>query len=207
MKTTTKIAASTAAALLVPSLAFGYSSVQAAPTGPTPALSQALHQGHHNQGTNSPAAPVSPTAATDSSSFATRPMTPEAALKQLGERIKAKDIDGIIALHEKEAAIVDWDGSVVRGHVAIRKFYIEWFKSDPVLTVNPKQTTIAGGERIFGKVYLRTAAVMGDYSLTQNAADGTRETFTGDFCDTLEEQPDGSWLYVLDNPYPPHGGH
>ncbi|WP_435283918.1 YybH family protein [Streptomyces koelreuteriae] len=133
--------------------------------------------------------------------------TPDQLLQLLGERIKAKDVKGIIALHEPEAAIVNYDGSIIRGHKEIRAFYVEWFKSDPVLTVNPRQTVPAGGKRgLDGKVRNRTAAIMGDYHLEQNAADGTRESFTGNFCDTVQEQPDGTWLYVQDNPYPPHGG-
>lgn len=132
--------------------------------------------------------------------------TPAQLLELLGERIKAKDVDGIIALHESEAAIVDYDGSIIRGHKEIRAFYVEWFKSDPVLTVNPLQTTVAGGKRTGnGKVRGRTAAIMGKYALEQTGPDGTRESFTGDFCDTLQEQPNGTWLYVMDNPYPPHG--
>ncbi|MFD5337045.1 YybH family protein [Streptomyces hawaiiensis] len=134
------------------------------------------------------------------------PLTPAELLKLLGERIKTKDVDGIIALHEPEAAIVNYDGSIIRGHKEIRAFYIEWFKSDPVLTVNPRQTVLAGGKRTGDKVRDRTAAIMGDYSLEQNAPDGTREKFTGNFCDTVQEQPNGTWLYVQDNPYPPHGG-
>lgn len=134
--------------------------------------------------------------------------TPEKLLQLLGERIVAKDIDGIIALHEPEAAIVNWDGSVIRGRAAIRTFYVDWFKQDPVLKVNPQQTVIAGGTRgiLDKEVRNRTAAIMGDYSLEQTAADGTRESFTGNFCDTVQEQPNGTWLYVQDNPYPPHGG-
>ncbi|MFI7019193.1 YybH family protein [Streptomyces sp. NPDC050164] len=131
--------------------------------------------------------------------------TPAQLLEFLGERIKAKDVDGIIALHEPEAAIVDYDGSIVRGHKEIREFYVEWFKSDPVLTVNPRQTVLAGGKRTGEKVRGRTAAIMGDYSLEQTGPDGTRESFTGSFCDTVQEQPNGTWLYVQDNPYPPHG--
>lgn len=133
------------------------------------------------------------------------PRTPAELLQLLGERIKAKDVDGIIALHEPEAAIVNYDGSIIRGHKEIRAFYIEWFKSDPVLTVNPRQTVLAGGKRTGDRIRNRTAAIMGDYSLEQTAPDGTREKFTGNFCDTVQEQPNGTWLYVQDNPYPPHG--
>ncbi|MFF7313782.1 YybH family protein [Streptomyces sp. NPDC008137] len=131
--------------------------------------------------------------------------TPAELLQLLGERIKAKDVDGIIALHESEAAVVNYDGSIIRGHKEIRAFYVDWFKSDPVLTVNPRQTVLAGGKRTGDKVRNRTAAIMGDYSLEQTAPDGSREKFTGNFCDTVQEQPNGTWLYVQDNPYPPHG--
>ncbi|MFG2905288.1 YybH family protein [Kitasatospora sp. NPDC048286] len=132
--------------------------------------------------------------------------TPAQLLKILGERIKAKDVDGIVALQESEAAIVNYDKSVIRGRAAIRAFYVEWFKSDPVLTVNPKQTVIAGGKRAGGgTVRNRTASIMGEYTLEQTRADGTRESFSGNFCDTVQEQSNGTWLYVQDNPYPPHG--
>ncbi|MEU1005617.1 YybH family protein [Streptomyces tibetensis] len=131
--------------------------------------------------------------------------SPAELLQLLGERIKAKDVDGIVALQEPEAAIVNYDGSVIRGHKEIRAFYVDWFKSDPVLTVNPRQTVMAGGKRTGKQVRNRTAAIMGDYSLEQTAPDGTREKFTGNFCDTVQEQPNGTWLYVQDNPYPPHG--
>ncbi|GGT29962.1 YybH family protein [Streptomyces purpureus] len=165
--------------------------------------------------TESAAASTSPTAETpgdtetpaEATAARTGAKTPDELLKLLGERIKAKDVEGIIALHEREAAIVNYDGSIIRGHKEIRAFYVEWFNLDPVLVVNPRQTVLAGGKRTGdGKVRNRTAAIMGDYSLEQNAADGTRESFTGNFCDTVQEQPNGTWLYVQDNPYPPHGG-
>ncbi|WP_217245973.1 hypothetical protein [Streptomyces sp. AC602_WCS936] len=150
--------------------------------------------------------PANAAAKTKAGAWRAEATSPEQLLKLLGERIVAKDIDGIIALHEPEAAIVDWDGSIIRGHAAIRAFYIDWFDSNPVLTVNPRQTVVAGGWRGWdNKVRQRTAAIMGDYSLEQDAADGTRESFTGNFCDTVQEQLDGTWLYVQDNPYPPHG--
>lgn len=152
-------------------------------------------------------APVTPEVPAGNTGTRTAATTPAQLLHLLGERIRAKDIDGIVALQEPEAVIVNYDGSIIRGRKDIRAFYVEWFKSDPVLTVNPRQTVPAGGWRGWdGKVHARTAAIMGDYSLAQNAPDGTRVSFTGKFCDTVQEQLDGTWLYVQDNPYPPHGG-
>ncbi|WP_405588432.1 YybH family protein [Streptomyces sp. NBC_01092] len=153
-----------------------------------------------------PAAHTSTTTTTAADAGGTRaPKTPAELLQLLGERIVAKDVDGIIALHEPEAAIVNYDGSIIRGHKDIRAFYLDWFKSDPVLKVNPLQTVMAGGKRAGDKVRNRTAAIMGKYTLEQTAPDGTRESFSGNFCDTVQEQPNGTWLYVQDNPYPPHG--
>lgn len=133
--------------------------------------------------------------------------TPADLLRLLGERIKARDVDGIIALQEPEAAVVtDFKGTIVRGRADIRTFYLGWFKSDPVLTVNARQIVVAGGRgELSGVIGDRTASVMGDYTLEQTGDDGTRVKFSGNFCDTVHEQWDGTWLYVQDNPYPPHG--
>ena len=181
--------------------------VLAGPAGASPVASESISHhasahGHHAASQGAVAA--APVASSDTTSQPPRATDPEMALKLLGERIVAKDVDGIIALHVREAGIVDFDGTVVRGHEAIRAFYIEFFKSDPVLTVNPQQTVIAGGERRGGEVRNRLATVMGEYSLELTGPDGTRQSFTGSFCDVISEQPNGTWLYVHDNPYPPH---
>ncbi|WP_392423644.1 YybH family protein [Barrientosiimonas humi] len=134
--------------------------------------------------------------------------TPRQLLTLLGERIAAKDVDGIVALQEPNAAIIDWDLSVIRGRAAIRAFYVEWFKSNPVLTVTPQQIFVSGGQRQpDGSLLNRTGSIMGTYSLTQDKVGGGRETFTGNFCDIVRQQPSGTWLYLQDNPYPPHGNN
>lgn len=174
-----------------------------AASGNAEATNAAVQQ-HQHHGQISPAKGDSTAITAPADTNGRGATSPEALLKLLGERIVAKDLDGIVALQEPEAAIVDWDGSVIRGHKEIRAFYAEWFKSNPVLTVNPLQVVIAGGRRVGNKVKDRSASVMGDYTLEQDAPDGGREKFTGNFCDIVREQPDGTWLYVQDNPYPPH---
>ena len=169
----------------------------AAPTGTVVTRTQPHHPVAPTTGSS--AAEVPATAATLTNN------TPDNLLALLGKRIVKKDIDGIVALHEPTATLVNYDGSLITGRAAIRAFYLDWFKSDPVLTVNPKQTLVTGGQPAAGgKILNRTASIMGTYSLTQNAADGTRETFTGNFCDVVRQQPNGKWLYLQDNPYPPH---
>jgi ketosteroid isomerase-like protein len=131
--------------------------------------------------------------------------TPAELLQLLGERIVAKDLAGILALHEPTAAVVNWDGTVSKGKPAIRAMYIDWFNSNPVLLVNPQQTLITGGQpNGSGNLLNRTASIMGDYTLEQDMPDGTRVLYRGNFCDIVRQQPDGTWLYLQDNPYPPH---
>lgn len=165
----------------------------------------ALHD-NHAPATSSSDAPVLVNVPDAKKPAKPKATSPEQLLSMLGEYIVAKDVDGVISLQEPEAAIVDFDLTVIRGHDAIRAFYVEWFKSSPVLNVNPLQTVMAGGTRVgnSGKLRNRSASVMGDYTLEQDAGDGTRISFAGNFCDIVREQQDGTWLYVQDNPYPPH---
>jgi ketosteroid isomerase-like protein len=163
--------------------------------------------GHVHPGHTTTATPTPTTIPADTSEPGSRPRTPEELLRRLGERIVAKDVEGVVALHEPDAALVNYDLSIIRGHQQIRKFYVDWFKSDPVLTVNPLQVLVTGGQPgRHGKVLNRTASIMGNYSLEQTAPDGSRESFTGNFCDVVRQQPNGTWLYLQDNPYPPHHG-
>ncbi|MEV4496293.1 hypothetical protein AB0J84_11375 [Micromonospora arborensis] len=197
------------AALLVAGTFFGVSSAYGQTETNSPQTGHVNHSAGHDAHARVPgfiAPAATSTLVPTPSSSVIRPSakTPAELLQLLGERIVAKDIDGIIALQEREAAIVDWDGSVIRGHAAIRAFYVEWFKSSPILNVKPLQIVEAGGMRIGTKVYTRSASVMGTYTLEQDGPDGTRVSFSGNFCDIVQQQLDGTWLYIQDNPYPPH---
>jgi ketosteroid isomerase-like protein len=178
----------------------------AATAAPDPHAAHAAHSARQQSG-GTPVAPrdLSATLASAQANATVKATSPAQLLQLLGERIVAKDLDGIIALHEPTAAVVNYDGSISRGHAGIRAMYIEWFKSDPVLTVHPLQTLITGGQPgPKGTIVNRTASIMGNYTLEQNAPDGTRQSFKGNFCDMVRQQPDGTWLYLQDNPYPPH---
>jgi ketosteroid isomerase-like protein len=45
------------------------------------------------------------------------------------------------------------------------------------------------------------ALVAGNWSFTGTAPDGTAVTLTGNNADVLRRQPDGSWRFVIDNPW------
>ena len=201
-KNSSMLAAAMATVLLVTGCSIGTASAD----DQSGAVHPVGHTSHQPAGT--PAIDGEPTTASSATgNVVASTRTPEGLLKLLGQRIVSRDVEGIVALHEPEAALVNFDLSVIRGRKQIRTFYVDWFKSNPVLTVTPLQTVVVGGERgSDGKIRNRTASVMGKYSLEQTAPDGTRQSFSGNFCDIVRQQPDGTWMYLNDNPYPPHGG-
>lgn len=119
--------------------------------------------------------------------------TPAALLATLGDYMRARDIDGVMSIHEPEAALVEWGGAVARTEEEIRQVYVDFFATDPVLDVNAMQIVDAGG----------VAIILGDYTLDYKNANGTVVSVEGKFGDIVRQQPDGNWLYLLDNPYAP----
>jgi ketosteroid isomerase-like protein len=119
--------------------------------------------------------------------------TPADLLALLGRLMEARDLDAIIAIHEDEAAMVKWGGGVARGEDAIRQVYVDFFATDPVLKVQALQIVEAGN----------TAIILGDYTMDYTNANGKIISVEGKFGDMVRQQRDGSWLYLLDNPFAP----
>lgn len=119
--------------------------------------------------------------------------TPEALFALLGQYIEARDVDAILSIHDPEAGVVEFEDGVARGAVAIRDLYLEFFASAPVLNATPLQIIEAGG----------VAIILGDYTLDFKDENGVVQSVTGKFGDMVRQQRNGSWLYLLDNPYAP----
>ena len=119
--------------------------------------------------------------------------TPNDLLRLLGKYIEARDLDGIISIHEPVAGLVEFGGGVSRGDKSLRESYRRFFTMQPKLTVNPLQIVDAGG----------VAIILGDYRLDYVDENGEAASTTGKFGDMVRQQPDGSWLYLLDNPFAP----
>jgi ketosteroid isomerase-like protein len=60
----------------------------------------------------------------------------------------------------------------------------------PELTVNAEKTLLSGD----------TALVIGNWTLKGRDADGNDIDASGRYADVLRRQPDGNWLFVIDNP-------
>ena len=98
----------------------------------------------------------------------------------------AGDEEGLVNLYETDAVLYPSTEGPVRGKEAIR-------------------TALQGFIRIGGKISIRTLAtfVANDIALTHGewTLSGGATDLTGKSAEVLRRQPDGRWLYVIDNPW------
>jgi ketosteroid isomerase-like protein len=98
--------------------------------------------------------------------------------------VNSKDVDALVALYEPDACFVRLDGTVAVGTDEIR---VEW---EAMLSLDSRVTLTT-----------RFAVEMGDLALLSNywCTDGDTP-FASGTAEVARRQPDGRWLYVIDNP-------
>jgi len=92
-------------------------------------------------------------------------------------RGNAGDLDGLVALYEPDAMLAFPPGEVTVGREAIRRVYERFLAGKPTLR----------GEQ-------RPALRHGDLALTST------RIATGATAEVARRQPDGTWLWVIDQP-------
>lgn len=106
-------------------------------------------------------------------------LEPEDLSRFFVERANAGDVDGLVALFEPEAVLAFPAGQITVGSAAIRAVFAEMVARQP--------TFPSGGEQ--------PALRCGDVALTS-----TRSQAGGATAEVARRQPDGSWLWVIDQP-------
>jgi ketosteroid isomerase-like protein len=104
---------------------------------------------------------------------------PEDLSRLFLERANAGDVDGLVALYEPEAVLASPPGQVTTGSQAIRQVYQQLLADRP--------TFVAGDQQ--------PALRFGDLALTS-----TRLAGGGATVEVARRQPDGTWLWVIDQP-------
>jgi hypothetical protein len=92
-------------------------------------------------------------------------------------RQQAGDIEGMVALFEVDAIIHAYDGRVVRGHAQMRAYYRELASAGRVFVMGEQQPAIVNGELAMTSTRSRNGSVTAEVA---------------------RRQPDGSWLWVID---------
>ncbi len=108
-----------------------------------------------------------------------RATDPEELGRLITERLNAGDVDGLVALYEADAVLALPGGRVAAGAAQIRAAY------ERIVTDRPR----------FAPGTPRPTIRSGDLALTSTRlADGTVTV------EVARRQPDGTWLWVLDQP-------
>jgi len=108
------------------------------------------------------------------------------------ERVSAGDLDGLLELYEQGAILVGPDSSAAHGIEEIRGRLEDMLALAPRLTVEEPKVSCTED--------IALISVNWRISFSTNAEDSSG--LKGTSTEVARRQPDGSWLYVIDNPLP-----
>jgi uncharacterized protein (TIGR02246 family) len=115
---------------------------------------------------------------------------PEQIHRLFEQAFNEADLDGLTALYESEAALVPQPGAVVEGSDAIRES-LRWFLDRKgQITLDTKLVLRVGDLAYLSNRWSLTGGTM---------PDGTPAELGATTAEVARRQPDGSWLYVIDN--------
>jgi enoyl-CoA hydratase len=115
---------------------------------------------------------------------------PEDLHRLFAELANAGDLQGLAALYEDGAAFVGPDGTDAAGSDAIRD------RLEGLLAMAPRITPTSSRAVMAGDI----ALLSNRFHMTLGPSDGERAGLEGTSIEVARRQPDGSWLYVIDDP-------
>ncbi|HVH27536.1 MAG TPA: SgcJ/EcaC family oxidoreductase [Vicinamibacterales bacterium] len=117
--------------------------------------------------------------------------TPEQVLESIVDGINAGNLDALMSLYEPSAAFAAQPGSLAHGLQGVRESLAAFIAMKGTLDL--KVTRILQASDL--------ALVIGVWSFTGTGPGGEPVKLTGHNADVLRRQADGSWRFVIDNPW------
>lgn len=118
-------------------------------------------------------------------------MKAEEAVQSFFKAFNRGDLEAVVAFYEPTATLVAQPGQVVKGLGAVRKALIQFLSMKPAMSLE-RSTVVTAGELALSVVR---------WSLDGTGPDGTPVRMSGTTSDVLSRQVDGSWRFVIDNPW------
>jgi ketosteroid isomerase-like protein len=115
--------------------------------------------------------------------------SPEELHRSFTVAFNLHDVKSIIALYEPDAVIVSHNGPV-RGTDAIEAWYRAAITAGPVIALETLSVNVAGD----------LAMLHGRWIVHEAGPNGVEIRREGRNTETARKQPDGCWLFVIDNP-------
>jgi uncharacterized protein (TIGR02246 family) len=117
--------------------------------------------------------------------------TPEKVLHAIVDGINGGNLDALMTLYEPEAAFANQPGSLAPGDSGIRESLAGFIAMKGTLDL--KVTRVLQASDL--------ALVVGEWSFVGTGPDGRPVKLSGHNADVLRRQADGSWRFVIDNPW------
>ena len=117
--------------------------------------------------------------------------TPKQVLESIVNGINTGNVDALMTLYEPHAAFASRPGSLAHGLSGVRESLAAFTAMKGTLDLEVTRVLEAGG----------LALVFGVWSFTGTGPDGQPVTLSGKNADVLRRQSDGSWRFVIDNPW------
>lgn len=117
--------------------------------------------------------------------------TPEDCDRRFAECVQAGQLDDLVGLYEPDACFVHRDGTVVIGHSEIRRALGRLTGVSTIIDMHVVKVIESEG----------VAVLYNDWHSRTTAADGTVTETTGKALEIVRRQPDGRWLFAIDDPF------
>lgn len=117
---------------------------------------------------------------------------PEECDLLFGDHVNAGDLETLVALYEPTCALVQWDGTLLVGHDAIRANLARLIAMKAHMDIQVVKV-VAAGEGL--------AMVYNDWSMTATAPDGHQVARSGKAIEVVRRQGDGTWRFAADDPF------
>jgi uncharacterized protein (TIGR02246 family) len=118
-------------------------------------------------------------------------LVPEDCDRIFAAYVKARDLDGLVALYEAEGQYVRRNGTVVVGQAAIRELLRSLTNVATEIEMNVRTIISRNG----------IALLYNDWTAKAVREGGQVGESSGKAIEVVRRQPDGRWLFAIDDPF------
>jgi uncharacterized protein (TIGR02246 family) len=118
-------------------------------------------------------------------------MTPGEVLSSVAEGINTGDLDSLMALYEADACFASQPGQLAKSPESVRQSLRSFIDLKGKLDLKVKRVIQASD----------LALVTTEWSFSGTGPDGNPVNMAAKSADVLRQQTDGTWRFVIDNPW------
>lgn len=118
--------------------------------------------------------------------------TPEECDDLFATNLDSGNLEGLVALYEPHACLVEQDRTSTCGTDAIRRSFRGLLALHPQSTGHSTRVVRTSGD---------LAVLYNDWNLTATGQDGSPIIMSGKAIEIVRRQPDSTWMFVFDDPY------